>query len=71
MFQLLTHTIQIPAVVLAVLDPFEITDRDTTGIGQNIGKHGDASFEQLLIGVRQDRAVGAFDDVFRFDVIDI
>jgi hypothetical protein len=67
----LADTIQIPTVILTILNPFEITDRHATGIGKNIRQDGDTTIKQSLVGICIDRTVGTLDDIFRFDSIDV
>ena len=43
-FELLPHAIQAPGVVLQILHPFEVADRDSPGVRENIGEHDDAPF---------------------------
>ena len=37
--------------VLLVLNPFEVTGGDATGIGEDVGDHGDAALGELIAGV--------------------
>ena len=68
-FELFTNAAEIPAEVLLVLHPFEITDGDSAGIGEDIRQHGDFALAEDGISFGSDRTVGCFDDELRPDVV--
>ena len=58
--QALVHFALASEKSLAILYPFKVTDRDATGISENVGNHKDSLLVDNFIGVRGDRAVRAF-----------
>ena len=62
MIKLLADTVESPTIVLTILDPLEVADRDTAGVGQDVGQHGDAALFEGGIGGRINWAIGRFDD---------
>src|ERR1700761_7960354 len=69
--QLLVDDGLFPEVALAVLHPFKVTGRDSTGVGQDVGHDEHALLSQNLIGYGSSGAVGAFDDDASLDAISI
>ena len=57
--------------MLSVLSPFEVADRDTSGIGKDIWKHQNVPFVELCVCFGVDRTVGSLNDQIGFDLIDI
>ena len=51
-----------------VLDPFEIADRHTAGIGIEIGNDHNAAFAEDRVSFRRDGAVGGLDDQRCLDI---
>jgi hypothetical protein len=56
------------AEALDILSPFKITDRNATGVREDVGDHGNASFIEDFIGFTIGRRVGGFDDGLRLDI---
>src|SRR5690606_684744 len=64
-----THDLVLrPEVLLDVLDPLEVTDRHSPGVGEDVGNYEDASLAQDLVGIEVGRVVGPFDDDLGLDV---
>lgn len=49
-----------PEEALQILDPFEGGDGDAAGVGQDVGQHHDAAFQQDGLGFGGGATVGAF-----------
>src|SRR5690606_16165452 len=54
-----------------ILHPFEVADRDTTGVGQHVGHDQRALVGQDVVGFRSGGAVGAFDDDLGLDLVGV
>ncbi len=50
--ELLPHAVEVPAVELAVLGPFEVAHRHAAGVGQDVGQHDHAGVVEDVVGVR-------------------
>src|SRR5262249_45403755 len=65
------HIVHVPEKFLQVLHPFEIGDSDAAGVGQDVGNHDDAFFEQYAVGAGSGRAVGGLGDDPGFDAVGV
>src|SRR2546427_2404264 len=66
--QALVNLLRAPVEMLEILDPFEITCADTSGIRKDVRNQRHISLEENLIGLRCRRTVGAFGHELRFDL---
>src|SRR3989441_8611760 len=66
--QALVNLLRAPVEMLEILDPFEITRADSSGIRENVRNQRHISLEKNLISLRRSRTVSAFGHEFRFDL---
>lgn len=71
LFQLLVHLFRFPVVVRIVLHLFEVADRHSSGIREDVRYDGNASLEEDVISLGDGWSVGKFHDESRLNVIDI
>src|SRR5262245_57605177 len=60
LIETLVYRALVPVEVRGVLHLLKVTDRNTTGVAQNIGQHKDASLVQNLVRLGRGGTIGKF-----------